>query len=160
MRQKTKDFRTFLKERDDAARAYVRGDAGPLGGVLAGEATTTFFGPRGGYKQGAQEVWSTYERGARAFAPGGDSTLEVLDRGESDGIAYWVGFQRAGAVRGELRAHTDRPTCHGGVPPGGRRLEAGAPPRRPARRPRRRGLTGQSPCRRAVQAEPNIAFSM
>lgn len=95
MRQKTKDFRTFLKERDDAARAYVRGDAGPLGGVLAGEATTTFFGPRGGYKQGAQEVWSTYERGARAFAPGGDSTLEVLDRGESDGIAYWVGFQRA-----------------------------------------------------------------
>jgi ketosteroid isomerase-like protein len=95
MQELTHDFTTFLQERDEAARAYVRGDPGPLGDVVAGASQATFFGPRGGIRQGAQDVWSTYERGAGAFSPGGDSKLEVLDRGESDDIAYWVGLQRA-----------------------------------------------------------------
>jgi ketosteroid isomerase-like protein len=95
MRQTTHDFGAFMKDRDDAARAYVQGDPGPLGDIVARESDATFFGPRGGHRRGARDVWSAYERDAGVFAPGGDSRLEVLDQGESDGIAYWVGFQRA-----------------------------------------------------------------
>ena len=87
MRQRTDDFATFMRERDEAARAYVRGDPGPLGDVVAGESQATFFGPSGGVRQGARDVWLTYERGAGAFSPGGDSAFEVLDQGASEDIA-------------------------------------------------------------------------
>jgi len=41
-------------------------------------------------------VSSTYARSAARFASG-DSSFEILHMGASNGIAYWVGFQRATA---------------------------------------------------------------
>jgi ketosteroid isomerase-like protein len=90
-------FEQFMQQRDQAARAYVRGDATPLVRIVARMGDATFYAPRGGYIQGADEVFSTYERDATAFAPGGESSFEVLQIGASDGLAYWVGFQRATA---------------------------------------------------------------
>jgi ketosteroid isomerase-like protein len=98
------DFEEFMKRRDEAARAYVRGDSAPLGQIVAREGDATFFAPRGGYVQGADNVSSTYKRDATAFAPGGDSSFTILQMGASDGIAYWVGFQRATA---HMRGHTE-----------------------------------------------------
>ena len=99
------DFEQFMKRRDDAARAYVRGDATPLGRIVARGGDATFFAPRGGYVQGADDVSSTYEHDATAFAPGGDSSFEILQMAASDGLAYWVGFQRATAhMRGRTEA--------------------------------------------------------
>jgi ketosteroid isomerase-like protein len=89
------DFEQFMKQREDAARAYVRGDAAPLGRLVTHEGQASFFGPQGGYRQGADEVFSTYTRDATSFAPGGDTHFEILDMAASDGIAYWVGFQHA-----------------------------------------------------------------
>jgi ketosteroid isomerase-like protein len=89
------DFEQFMRQRDDVARAYVRGDAAPLGHIVTREGQATFFSPQGGYVEGAVDVFSTYQRDAKAFEPGGDSRFEILHLAASDGLAYWVGFQRA-----------------------------------------------------------------
>jgi ketosteroid isomerase-like protein len=99
-----RDFEQFMRQRDEAARAYVRGDAAPLSRIVAREGDATFFAPRGGYVHGAGEVLSTYERDVTAFAPGGESSFEILQIGASDGLAYWVGFQRANT---HLRGRTE-----------------------------------------------------
>src|SRR6478672_1616671 len=91
------DFEEFMKRREAAARAYTVGDAGPLGQLVARKGDATFFSPRGDYVQGAPDVFSRYERDAEGFAPGGDTSFEILHMGASDGLAYWVGFQRATA---------------------------------------------------------------
>ncbi len=90
------NFEQFMKRREDAARAFVRGDAAPLGRIVARVSPATFFGPQGGYDQGPDHVYSIYKRDAARFASG-DSSFEILQMAASDGIAYWVGFQRATA---------------------------------------------------------------
>jgi hypothetical protein len=88
------DFEQFMKRREDAARAFVRGDAAPLGRIVARVSPATFFGPQGGYEQGPDHVYSVYERDAARFTSG-DSSFEILQMAASNGIAYWAGFQRA-----------------------------------------------------------------
>ncbi len=95
MRNDQHDFEQFMKQREDAARAYVSGDASPLGDIVAHESSATFFGPRGGYTQGAEAVWAKYDRDVTNFESGGESHFEILDMAAGDGLAYWVGFQRA-----------------------------------------------------------------
>ncbi len=90
------DFVQFMKRRDEAARAFVRGDAAPLGRLVARDLPATFYGPNGGFEQGAEPVYARYEQDASHFAAG-DSSFEILHMGASNGIAYWVGFQRATA---------------------------------------------------------------
>jgi ketosteroid isomerase-like protein len=99
------DFKEFMKRREEAARAYVRGDSGPLSKIVARTDPATFFGPQGGYNQGAEEVFTQYESDASYFEPGGDSSLEILHMAASDGIAYWTGFQSA-TVRMRGKAET------------------------------------------------------
>ena len=99
------DFEQFMKQRDEVARAYVSGLAAPLGEIVARHSPATFFGPLGGYRQGAEAVWSQYEQDATTFESGGQSQLEILHMAASDGLAYWVGFQRATAhLRGRAEA--------------------------------------------------------
>lgn len=90
-----RDFEQFMQQRDAAARAYVCGDAAPLVRITARTGDATFYAPRGGSVHGADEVLSTYKRDAEYFAPGGESSFEILQIGASDGLAYWVGFQRS-----------------------------------------------------------------
>jgi ketosteroid isomerase-like protein len=89
------DFQQFMQRRADAARAYVRGDAAPLGSLVARVSPASFFGPQGGYVRGAEEVASRYANDATSFSPDGETQLEVLELGASDSVAYWVGFQHA-----------------------------------------------------------------
>jgi len=88
------EFEQFMERREDAARAFVRGDAAPLGSIVARVSSATFFAPQGGYEQGPDHVYSIYERDATHFTSG-DTSFEILHMAASDGIAYWVGFQRA-----------------------------------------------------------------
>jgi ketosteroid isomerase-like protein len=89
------DFEQFMKQREEASRAYVQGEAEPLSRIVARVSPATFFPPRGGSHQGTTEVAATYEHDAALFEPGSDSRFEVLDMAASDGIAYWVGFMRS-----------------------------------------------------------------
>jgi len=98
------DFEQFMKKREKAASAYVRGDAAPLGRVIAHDLPATFFAPTGGYEQDADKVAARYKHDAEFFALGGDSHFEILHMAASDDVAYWVGFQRATA---HMRGSTD-----------------------------------------------------
>jgi ketosteroid isomerase-like protein len=98
------DFEQFMKQRDEAARAYVRGDVAPLRRMVAHGSPATFFAPMGGYVQDADAVSARYTRDAEAFERGSDSRFEILHMAASDGIAYWVGFQRASA---RMRGHAE-----------------------------------------------------
>ena len=105
MNNDQRDFEQFMEQRKETASAYVNGDAAPLGEIVARESPTTFFGPMGGYREGAQEVWIQYEHDARSFESGAENQLEILHMAASDGLAYWVGFQRATAhIRGKADA--------------------------------------------------------
>lgn len=96
------DFEQFMQQREEAARAYVQGDAAPLGRLAARVSPATFFSPQGSYREGADDVWQTYEQDATSFESGSDTHFEILHMAASDGIAYWVGFQRASAhLRGQ-----------------------------------------------------------
>ena len=95
MKKHPTDFDQFMKARAEIARAYVEGDAAPLGEILATHAPATFFGPGGGHVRGAAEVRKADREGAAHFAPGGDSHLEVLQAQASGALAYWVGIQHA-----------------------------------------------------------------
>jgi ketosteroid isomerase-like protein len=91
------DFEQFMKQRSEAASAYINGEAAPLGELVAHHSPATFFRPSGDYYQGAEAVWSRYELDATSFESGSEGQLEILHMAASDGLAYWVGFQRATA---------------------------------------------------------------
>lgn len=92
-----RDFEQFMKQREQAAGAYVSGDAALLGQIVTQASPATFFDPGGGWTQGAGEVSARYERDAASFAPGSENRFEILHMAASGDIAYWVGFQRASA---------------------------------------------------------------
>ena len=87
------DFEQFMKRREDAASAYVKGDSHPLSQMVATISPATFFGPKGGFREGASNVASTYDHDATVFQPEGESSFDVLQSAASGDIAYWVGFQ-------------------------------------------------------------------
>ncbi len=89
------DFEQFMREREAAAHAYVNGDADPLGRLATNADPATFFSPRGDITQGAQAVDARYRADASGFAAGNDTTIEILQMGASEGLAYWIGVQRA-----------------------------------------------------------------
>src|SRR5215212_6625431 len=76
--------------------ASLRERRGGSAGSYRRPRLATFFGPQGGYEQGPNHVHSVYERDAARFISG-DSSFEILQMAASDGIAYWVGLQRATA---------------------------------------------------------------
>jgi ketosteroid isomerase-like protein len=89
------EFEQFMAIRDDAARAYVNGDAEPVDGLATDTAPASFFGPDGGVVTEPAAIRAAFRSGAQLFAPGGESTLEVLDARAAGDVGYWCGIQHA-----------------------------------------------------------------
>jgi ketosteroid isomerase-like protein len=94
MNENQDDFEQLMRRREEASRRYMQGDAAPLSSIVARTSPATFFGPQGGYHEGADEVWTSYEQGAALFESSIDEGFEILHMGASGDIGYWVGFQR------------------------------------------------------------------
>src|SRR5689334_21221610 len=56
MNDELQDFKQFMKQREEAAHAYVRGEMAPLSRQVACASPAAFFGPQAGYRQGAVEL--------------------------------------------------------------------------------------------------------
>ncbi len=95
MKKDPHNFEQFMKQREDAASAYVRGDAHPLNRITTHDSPASYFAPEGDHVSGAKEVLSRYMNDAKALAPGGENSFETLQMEASEGMAYWVGIQRA-----------------------------------------------------------------
>jgi ketosteroid isomerase-like protein len=91
------DFASFMKQREEAAAAYVCGDPSSLGVIVPKEGAATFFHPKGAVVVGAAEVRTRYDGDAASFEPGGTTHFEVLQSGASGDLAFWTGFQVAKA---------------------------------------------------------------
>jgi ketosteroid isomerase-like protein len=89
-----RDFESFLRARDMAARAFLQGDADPLNAAVATTLSVSFFEPGGAVIQSAEEVRARYRKNAARFSEGTYS-LEIL-HSECDGsLGYVVGIQRS-----------------------------------------------------------------
>lgn len=88
-------FSEFMKQRESAALAYCRGDAGPVEALTTTHQPASFFGPDGKAVRGARAVTENFDAGARQFGPGGESRLEIFEAAEGGDIAYWIGLQHA-----------------------------------------------------------------
>jgi ketosteroid isomerase-like protein len=95
MTEMTDDFQEFMRVRERAADAFVDGDGGPVEALATETAPASFFGPDGGMVTEPAAIRAAYRSGARMFAAGSTSSLEVLDARASGGVAYWCGIQRA-----------------------------------------------------------------
>ena len=88
------DFSAFMQRREEIACAYVNGDAEPFEAVVTHEDPATFFPPGGEAQQGADAVARSYAKGAKQFAPGSESRLDVM-HSEVGRLAFWSGLQIA-----------------------------------------------------------------
>jgi ketosteroid isomerase-like protein len=91
------NFEKFMKQREEASRAFLNGDIGPLDRIATHVSPATIFGPKGDFIEGADKVNAANESGARNFESGGESRFEILQMSANDGIAYWAGIQWATA---------------------------------------------------------------
>ncbi|WP_309082518.1 nuclear transport factor 2 family protein [Chelativorans sp.] len=89
------DFRQFIERREQAARAFCRGDGSEVVALSAENDPATFFGPDGKILEGAEAVRKDYGGGAAQFGPGGESRFEILQMGSDGDLGFWTGLQVA-----------------------------------------------------------------
>jgi NAD(P)H-dependent FMN reductase/ketosteroid isomerase-like protein len=88
-------FKDFMARRASIARAYVNGDGAPLEAITAHSGSASFFPPVGGMEQGATTVAARYQKDVQRFSPGSESTLEIIQSGDSGDVGFWTGLQTA-----------------------------------------------------------------
>ena len=88
-------FESFMKRREEAALAYVRGDGVPVDQLSTDAGEASFFGPGGGVVEGAAAMRKAFADGAKGFEPVGESQLEIIAMAADETLAFWTGIQRA-----------------------------------------------------------------
>ncbi len=88
-------FKDFWSTREQAAKAYVRGDGGKLDAIVPHEGNASFHSPRGDTVVGAHDVAARYQADARTFHSKGATRLEVIQEAGDQELGFWTGFQKA-----------------------------------------------------------------
>jgi ketosteroid isomerase-like protein len=89
------EFDEFMREREEASNAYIRGDAAALATMLTHHDPATFMPPGGAVVQGAAAAKEAQVDGAAAFGENSSGHFEVLNSGSSGDLAFWTGRQVA-----------------------------------------------------------------
>jgi ketosteroid isomerase-like protein len=96
------EFDEFMREREAASNAYIRGDAAALAAMLTHQDPSTFMPPSGVVVEGAGAVMEAQVDGAAAFGADSSGRFEILNSGSSGDLAFWTGRQVAEMdVRGQ-----------------------------------------------------------
>lgn len=95
----SESFETFMTRREEAARAFVKGDGSLVAALSAQSGQATFFDPGGGFIEGAERINEGNREGAKAFGPGGTTHFEIKDKEASGDLAFWTGYQMASVER-------------------------------------------------------------
>jgi ketosteroid isomerase-like protein len=91
----TTTFEEFWMARQQAAKAFVRGDGGKLNALVPHEGNASFHSPRGDTVVGAQDVALRYLAEAKTFHSNGTTHLEAIQRVHVGDLGFWTGFQIA-----------------------------------------------------------------
>ena len=73
-----KDFEAFMKRREEAARAYVKGDPEPVNQLATVLEPASFFSPDGSVAKGPVKIKDIYREGSAQFDTESESKLEIL----------------------------------------------------------------------------------
>jgi ketosteroid isomerase-like protein len=95
-------FDDFLRIREDAENAYVRGDGCKLDAIVPHEGNASVHTLQGETVTGAQSVAARYLKGAEAFQPNGTSRFEVMHQSNDNSLGFWTGLQIATVQLGDM----------------------------------------------------------
>jgi ketosteroid isomerase-like protein len=91
----TDTFEDFLSTREEAARAYVRGDGTKVAALVPHDGAASFHSPQGDTVTGAEDVAKRYLKEAAAFHSSGTTRFEIIQKGHDGAFGFWTGFQLA-----------------------------------------------------------------
>lgn len=95
-------FEEFLKIREKAASAYVRGDGSEVDGIVPHDGKASFHSPTGDTVKGAKTVAKRYLKDCEAFHSNGKSRFEVIHQEHSGDLGFWTAFQIATVQIGDM----------------------------------------------------------
>lgn len=96
------EFEDFLRVREEAARAYVRGDGAKVDAITAQNGAASFHSPQGDTVVGAKNVAARYLADSKSFHPNGTTHFEVIQKGHDGDFGFWTGFQVAAVQIGKM----------------------------------------------------------
>jgi ketosteroid isomerase-like protein len=89
------EFEEFLKTREQASAAYIRGNVAPLAGITSRTDPASFMPPSGVVVTGAEAVTKAHAEGAKQFRDGSRGRFEVIQAGSAGHLGFWTGLHHA-----------------------------------------------------------------
>jgi ketosteroid isomerase-like protein len=89
------DFAEFLKTREQASAAYIRGDVAPLAAIASRTDPASFMPPSGVVVTGAEAVTKAHAEGAKQFREGSRGRFEIIQAGCAGDLGFWTGLHHA-----------------------------------------------------------------
>jgi ketosteroid isomerase-like protein len=89
------NFAEFLKTRERASAAYIRGDVAPLAAITSRTDPASFMPPSGVVVTGAEAVTKAHAEGAQQFREGSRGRFEIIQGGSAGDLGFWTGLHHA-----------------------------------------------------------------